>query len=123
MRASCEVWAVEPRVLLRGARSTHPLACCPRTPAARLRATPTHPPAVPLLFLQPLLQPCTPACPQPQPHSAARPCAVEDELAALKKGTLGGGAKPQASLPEGRPIKEAFDMDAELETLRRKARE
>jgi len=46
---------------------------------------------------------------------------VEDELAALKKGT-----KPAAALPEGRPIKDAFgsmEMDSELEALRRKARE
>lgn len=47
---------------------------------------------------------------------------VEDELAALKKGMLGAGKdKPVAALPEGRPIKDAIDM--ELEELRKKARE
>ncbi|CAK0781978.1 hypothetical protein CVIRNUC_005521 [Coccomyxa viridis] len=47
---------------------------------------------------------------------------VEDELAALKKGTLGSGrrAAPQ-QLPEGRPIRDAIDF--ELEELRKKARE
>lgn len=47
-------------------------------------------------------------------------CAVEDELAALKKGMLKGAAAP-AALPEGRPIRDAIDL--ELEDLRRKARE
>jgi len=41
---------------------------------------------------------------------------VEDELAALKKGMKG-----PAALPEGRPIKDAIDL--ELEELRKKARE
>jgi phage shock protein A len=45
---------------------------------------------------------------------------VEDELAALKKGMI-GSSKPVAALPEGRPIKDAIDM--ELEALRKKARE
>jgi phage shock protein A len=43
---------------------------------------------------------------------------VEDELKALKSGAL--GAKPVAALPEGRPIKDALDV--ELEELRKKAR-
>jgi phage shock protein A len=46
---------------------------------------------------------------------------VEDELSALKKGMLRGSATPVAALPEGRPIRDAIDM--ELEELRRKARE
>lgn len=45
---------------------------------------------------------------------------VEDELAALKSGALGGGSKPVAALPEGRPLKDALDV--ELEELRKKAR-
>ena len=48
------------------------------------------------------------------------PPAVEDELSALKKGMLKGSSAP-AALPEGRPIKDAIDM--ELEALRKKARE
>lgn len=48
------------------------------------------------------------------------PCAVEDELAALKRGA--GARKPaQAALPEERPYRDAIDM--ELEALRQKARE
>lgn len=50
----------------------------------------------------------------------ARP-AVEDELAALKKGMIKGSTTPAAALPEGRPIKDALDL--ELEELRKKARE
>ena len=48
---------------------------------------------------------------------------VDDELAALKKGmlTAGSSAAPVAALPEGRPVKDAIDM--ELEELRKKARE
>jgi hypothetical protein len=48
---------------------------------------------------------------------------VEDELAALKQGMLGPGKSngPVAALPEGRPVKDAIDM--ELEELRKKARE
>jgi phage shock protein A len=46
---------------------------------------------------------------------------VEDELAALKKGMLPGSTQPAAALPEGRPIKDAIDM--ELEALRKKARD
>jgi phage shock protein A len=46
---------------------------------------------------------------------------VEDELAALKKGMLTGAKQPAAALPEGRPIKDAIDM--ELEELRKKAKE
>ena len=48
---------------------------------------------------------------------------VEDELAALKSGLLGAGTKkgPVAALPEGRPLKDAIDL--ELEELRRKAAE
>uniref|UniRef100_A0A383WA63 PspA/IM30 family protein n=1 Tax=Tetradesmus obliquus TaxID=3088 RepID=A0A383WA63_TETOB len=48
---------------------------------------------------------------------------VEDELAALKQGMLGPGKAggPVAALPEGRPVKDAIDM--ELEELRKKARE
>lgn len=41
---------------------------------------------------------------------------VEDELSALKK-----GMKEPAALPEGRPLKDALDL--ELEALRKKARE
>ncbi len=45
---------------------------------------------------------------------------VDDELSKLKKNVLGGQpAYPKVSLPEGRPIKDAIDM--ELEELRRKA--
>jgi phage shock protein A len=47
--------------------------------------------------------------------------AVEDELAALKKGMIKGPGVPVGALPEGRPIKDALDL--ELEELRRKARE
>lgn len=48
---------------------------------------------------------------------------VDDELAALKSGmlTAGSGKSPVAALPEGRPVKDAIDM--ELEELRKKARE
>lgn len=46
---------------------------------------------------------------------------VEDELAALKGGLLAGAKQPAAALPEGRPVKDAIDM--ELEELRKKARE
>lgn len=46
---------------------------------------------------------------------------VEDELAALKQGVLAGAKAPAAALPEGRPIKDAIDM--ELDELRKKARE
>lgn len=49
---------------------------------------------------------------------------VDDELAALKKGMLTAGSSsngPVAALPEGRPVKDAIDM--ELEALRKKARE
>lgn len=48
---------------------------------------------------------------------------VDDELAALKKGMLTAGSKgtPVAALPEGRPVKDAIDM--ELEELRKKAKE
>ncbi|GMH36128.1 hypothetical protein BSKO_03996 [Bryopsis sp. KO-2023] len=46
---------------------------------------------------------------------------VEDDLAALKSKTLSGSKSPSKSLPEGRPIKDAIDM--ELEDLRKKARE
>lgn len=45
---------------------------------------------------------------------------VDDELAALKRGML-PAATSTAALPEGRPIKDALDL--ELEALRRKARE
>lgn len=45
---------------------------------------------------------------------------VDQELAKLKQNVLGGStAYPKVSLPEGRPIKDAIDM--ELEELRRKA--
>ncbi len=47
--------------------------------------------------------------------------AVDDELAALKKGMLGPATVPVGALPEGRPIKDALDM--ELDALRKKARE
>ncbi|CAL5221158.1 g3297 [Coccomyxa viridis] len=47
---------------------------------------------------------------------------VEDELAQLKRGTLGSGrSRAPQQLPEGRPIRDAIDF--ELEELRRKARE
>jgi hypothetical protein len=46
---------------------------------------------------------------------------VEDELAALKQGMISSGSRPAAALPEGRPIKDAIDM--ELDMLRKKARE
>jgi phage shock protein A len=48
---------------------------------------------------------------------------VDDELAALKKGmlTAGSNGAPVAALPEGRPVKDAIDM--ELEQLRKKAAE
>jgi phage shock protein A len=46
---------------------------------------------------------------------------VEDELAALKGGMLAGAKAPAAALPEGRPLKDAIDL--ELEELRKKARE
>ncbi|KAI8462717.1 MAG: PspA/IM30 family-domain-containing protein [Monoraphidium minutum] len=46
---------------------------------------------------------------------------VDDELAALKSGMLGGAKAPVAALPEGRPVKDA--IDSELEELRKKARE
>lgn len=45
---------------------------------------------------------------------------VDDELKALKQGVLGASKKP-AALPEGRPLKDAIDL--ELEELRKKARE
>ncbi|KAL6756414.1 PspA/IM30 family-domain-containing protein [Haematococcus lacustris] len=45
---------------------------------------------------------------------------VEDELAALKSGMIKSSAPP-AALPEGRPLRDALDL--ELEDLRRKARE
>lgn len=49
---------------------------------------------------------------------------VDDELAALKQGMLtagSNGSSPVAALPEGRPVKDAIDM--ELEELRKKAKE
>jgi phage shock protein A len=46
---------------------------------------------------------------------------VDDELSALKKGMLTGGSSPVAALPEGRPLRDAIDM--ELDQLRRKARD
>ncbi len=46
---------------------------------------------------------------------------VDDELSALKKGMIKGASAPVAALPEGRPVKDAFDF--ELEELRKKARE
>lgn len=50
---------------------------------------------------------------------------IDDDLAKLKRGTLGNGA-PKAQLPEGRPYQEVFKKDAidqELDELRRRARE
>ena len=49
---------------------------------------------------------------------------VDDELAAMKAGMLKEAAPPK-KLPEGRPIKDAIDLevDAELEALRKKANE
>lgn len=44
---------------------------------------------------------------------------VDDDLAKLKAGVLKSGSRPVANLPEGRPIRDAIDM--ELEELRRKA--
>lgn len=63
--------------------------------------------------------PCAPCSPLLQLESGT----VDDELAALKKGmlTAGSGGAPVAALPEGRPVKDAIDM--ELEELRKKARE
>lgn len=46
---------------------------------------------------------------------------VEDDLAALKSKTLSGSSSAKKSLPEGRPIKDAIDM--ELEDLCKKAKE
>ena len=47
---------------------------------------------------------------------------VEDDLAALKKGTSSlEGKGPPRQLPEGRLIKDAIDL--ELEELRQKAKE
>ncbi len=46
---------------------------------------------------------------------------VDDELAALKQGVLAATRQPAAALPEGRPLKDAIDM--ELDELRKKARE
>ena len=47
---------------------------------------------------------------------------VDDDLAKLKAGVLkSGSARPVANLPEGRPIRDAIDM--ELEDLRRTAAE
>lgn len=46
---------------------------------------------------------------------------VEDELAALKSKRLSDKSDPPKSLPEGRPIKDAIDM--ELEDLRKRAQE
>jgi len=46
---------------------------------------------------------------------------VDDELSALKKGMLSSGSSPVAALPEGRPLRDAIDM--ELDQLRRKARD
>merc|ERR1712224_1085187 len=47
-----------------------------------------------------------------------------DELAAMKAGMLKEAAPPK-KLPEGRPIKDAIDLevDSELEALRKKANE
>lgn len=42
-------------------------------------------------------------------------------MAALKKGMISGSKTPVGALPEGRPIKDALDL--ELEELRKKARE
>eukprot|EP01023_Acetabularia_acetabulum_P034699 TRINITY_DN325_c0_g1_i1.p1 TRINITY_DN325_c0_g1~~TRINITY_DN325_c0_g1_i1.p1 ORF type:complete len:354 (-),score=70.47 TRINITY_DN325_c0_g1_i1:268-1170(-) len=44
---------------------------------------------------------------------------IEDELAAMKKGML--SSTPKKELPEGRPIKDAIDL--ELDQLRQKAKE
>ena len=47
---------------------------------------------------------------------------VDDELAKMKGQLKGASAK--GSLPEGRPVKEAIDpIDAELEALRKKAKD
>ncbi|KIZ01776.1 putative membrane-associated protein, chloroplastic Flags: Precursor [Monoraphidium neglectum] len=46
---------------------------------------------------------------------------VDDELAALKRGVLAGSKQPVAALPEGKPIRDAIDL--ELEELRKKAKE
>ena len=47
---------------------------------------------------------------------------VEDDLAALKQGTSSlAGSDPPRQLPEGRPVKDAIDL--ELEELRQKAKE
>lgn len=47
--------------------------------------------------------------------------AVDDELAALKQGLLAGSKQAApAALPEGRPIRDAIDL--ELDELRKKAR-
>lgn len=50
---------------------------------------------------------------------------VDDELAKMKAGMLlDGDKKAKGELPPGRPLKEALDpIDAELEALRRKAKE
>ncbi|KAK9819244.1 hypothetical protein WJX81_005542 [Elliptochloris bilobata] len=45
---------------------------------------------------------------------------VDAELASMRRGML-GGSRARPSLPEGRPIRDAIDM--ELEDLRRKARD
>ncbi|KAI8466815.1 MAG: PspA/IM30 family-domain-containing protein [Monoraphidium minutum] len=45
---------------------------------------------------------------------------VDDELAALKQGMLSAPKAPPAALPEGRPLRDAIDM--ELDDLRKKAR-
>ncbi|KAG2443541.1 hypothetical protein HXX76_001893 [Chlamydomonas incerta] len=45
---------------------------------------------------------------------------VDDELAALKRGMLPASTSAAGSLPEGRPVQDALDL--ELEALRRKAR-
>lgn len=51
---------------------------------------------------------------------------VDDDLAAMKRGMLGGG-RTKSQLPEGRPYKDAFvakdAIEEELELLRRKARD
>lgn len=46
---------------------------------------------------------------------------VDDDLAALKAKTLPGSSPPSKSLPEGRPIKDAIDM--ELDDLRKRAQD
>ena len=56
----------------------------------------------------------------PLPLAPPSAPAVDDELAALKKGLISGSKQPVA-LPAGRPLKDALDL--ELEELRRKARE